>query len=303
MASTRDPAGLTAQEGLIRLAGVETRWLELEGEGPPLLLLHGYADSADTWRPLLERLADRGRAACAIDLTGFGTASELDLGRPLLPQWDELVAASVGELSERNRGSEVFVVGNSLGGCLALRAAQHPELEVGGIVPIAPAGLHMARWFPIIEGERLIRMLRFAPVPVPEVIVREIVGRVYRTLAFGNPRGADPAVVSAFARHLPSVERTTAVLEVGRRLLPELESPYDLKRIDCPLLMIWGERDRMVYTAGAERVLRAVDYSDIEVIPDCGHCPQVEVPDKLAELLLAFPDSVESTEAEQAANG
>jgi pimeloyl-ACP methyl ester carboxylesterase len=83
------------------------------------------------------------------------------------------------------------------------------------------------------------------------------------------------------------------VLEIGRRLLPELEQPFDLSRIDCPLLLIWGERDRMVYTDGAERVLRAVDYSDIEIIPDCGHCPQVERPDRLEELLLAFPDNLE----------
>ena len=84
-----------------------------------------------------------------------------------------------------------------------------------------------------------------------------------------------------------------AVLDVGRRLLPELEDPFDLKAIDCPLLLVWGERDKMVYTAGAERVLRTVDYSDIEVIPNCGHCPQVEVPDRLAELLEAFPESLE----------
>ena len=87
------------------------------------------------------------------------------------------------------------------------------------------------------------------------------------------------------------------MLETGRRLLPELERPFDLERIDCPLLLIWGERDRMVYTTGAERVLRTVDYSDIEVIPDCGHCPQVEVPDLLAELLLGFPGNLESATA------
>ena len=83
------------------------------------------------------------------------------------------------------------------------------------------------------------------------------------------------------------------VLDTGRRLLPELGDPFELDRIDCPLLLIWGERDRMVFTTGAERVLRTVDYSDIEVIPDCGHCPQVEVPDLLAELLLGFPDNLE----------
>ncbi len=46
----------------------------------------------------------------------------------------------------------------------------------------------------------------------------------------------------------------------------------------------------MVYTDGAERVLRIVDYSDIEIIDDCGHCPQVEVPEMLAEMLLQFPE-------------
>ena len=266
--------------------------LELDGDGDPVLLLHGYADSADTWRPLLKRLGERGRTATAIDLTGFGTAADLDPGKELLPQWDRLVAAAITDVSQRNGGDEVTVVGNSLGGCLAMRAAEDPELPIAGVVPIAPAGLHMASWFPIIEGERLLRLLRLSPLPVPEVVVREVVGRVYRALAYHNVAGADAEVISSFARHIRSVERGVAILDVGRRLLPELESPFDLKAIDCPLLLVWGERDRMVYTAGAERVLRTVDYSDIEVIPDCGHCPQVEVPDLLAELLEAFPESL-----------
>ncbi len=83
------------------------------------------------------------------------------------------------------------------------------------------------------------------------------------------------------------------ILDIGRRLIPELNDPFELKQIDCPLLLIWGERDRMVFTTGAEQVLRTVDYSDIEVIPDCGHCPQLEVPDLLADLLLGFPDNLE----------
>ena len=293
MQPTRTPRRSTVQERQADLGGTETRALDLEGEGPPLLLLHGYADSADTWRPLFERLAGQGRAASAIDLTGFGTASPLDLGQPLLPQWDGLVAAAVIELSERHGGAEVYVVGNSLGGCLSLRAAEHPQLPIGGIVPIAPAGLHMARWFPVIESERLIRLLRLSPLPVPEAVVREIVSRVYRTLAFDDPRGANPDVVASFSRHIGTIDRSMAVLDVGRRLLPELVDPFDLKAIDCPLLLVWGERDKMVYTAGAERVLRTVDYSDIEVIPNCGHCPQVEVPDRLAQLLEAFPESLE----------
>lgn len=281
----------TLIEGRKRIAGVQTRALSVEGEGPPALLLHGYADSADTWRALLERFAAAGRAATAIDLRGFGAAEPLDPLESLLPQWDAMVDEVVHELDGGGEG--VLVVGNSLGGCLALRAAERDALPVAGIVPIAPAGLHMASWFSAIESEWLVRLLRLAPVPVPNGIVRPIVGRVYRTLAFADPAAADPAVVAAFSGHLASFARSMGVLDTGRRLLPELSDPFELGKIDCPLLLIWGERDRMVFTTGAERVLRTVDYSDIEVIPGCGHCPQVEDPDRLADLLLGFPGNLE----------
>ena len=290
MEPTLRPQPKNAAEEEVELAGVGTRILSVEGRGTPLLLLHGYADSADTWRPVIERLGEAGRAATAVDLTGFGRADPLAPEGDLLPQWDAVVAAA-GELTlERTGSAELIVAGNSLGGCLSMRAAERRELPIAGIVPIAPAGLHMARWFPIIEGERLIRLIRHSPVPVPEVVVREIVGRVYRALAFHDPRSADAAVVSSFAKHIGTFERSMGVLDVGRRLLPELERPFDLKAIDCPLLLVWGERDRMVFTDGAERVLRTVDYSDIEILPDCGHCPQVEVPDRMTELLLEFPE-------------
>lgn len=275
-----------------QLAGVETRVLAVAGEGPPLLLLHGYADSADTWRALLERFAAAGRAATAIDLRGFGAAGPLDPAELLLPQWDAMVDAALRELGEGHDGT-AYVVGNSLGGALALRAAERDDLPVAGIVPIAPAGLHMAGWFSAIEREWLVRILRLSPVPVPDRIVKPIVGRVYRSLAFADPGTADPGVVESFAGHLASFAQSMGVLDTGRRLLPELNDPFELRRIDCPLLLVWGERDRMVFTTGAERVLRTVDYSDIEVIPDCGHCPQVEVPDLLAELLLGFPANLE----------
>lgn len=290
---TRRSMKSSVVERRAELGEIETRVLELDGDGPPVLLLHGFADSADTWRPLLRRLGVAGRAAAALDLTGFGTASELDPAAALLPQWDRLVAAAISDLSARHEGADVVVVGNSLGGALSLRAAQDATLPIEGIVPIAPAGLEMARWFPIIESERLIRLLRLSPLPVPEVLVRQIVSRVYRNLAFHDVAGADLDVVASFAKHIGTLERGMGVLDIGRRLLPELVDPFCLEAIDCPLLLVWGERDRMVYTGGAERVLRTVDYSDIDVLPNCGHCPQVEVPDRMAELILAFPESLE----------
>jgi pimeloyl-ACP methyl ester carboxylesterase len=57
-------------EHRMEFAGYGTRVLELEGSGPPVLMFHGYADSADTWRLTLAQLARRGQRAVAVDLPG-----------------------------------------------------------------------------------------------------------------------------------------------------------------------------------------------------------------------------------------
>src|SRR6185295_8337803 len=93
----------------MEVGGVATRALELEGDGPGLILLHGWGDSADTWRPLLARLARLGRRAIAVDMPGFGAATELGPGA-MLPQLDAFAAALVRRWGDA-RG--VVVVGNS----------------------------------------------------------------------------------------------------------------------------------------------------------------------------------------------
>ncbi len=283
----------TIREQRIELGGFATRALVIDpigGDGgDPLLLLHGWSDSADTWRPLLNRLSRLGRKAVALDLPGFGQADRLDRERDVLPQIDRFVAAAVALESERSEGGDVVVVGNSLGGCAAMRAAENPELPIGGIVPVAPAGLDMAGWFGIIEGAPLLRLVLRAPVPLPEMVVRGAVGRVYSSLAYARPRDVDPAVVSGFTRQFRSRRDVVRLLATGRRLLPEIRDPFRLERIDCAVLLVWGDQDRMVYASGAERVLREVAGSRLEVVERCGHCPQVEATERMAELLTEFP--------------
>ena len=54
------------------------------------------------------------------------------------------------------------------------------------------------------------------------------------------------------------------------------------------MLLVWGDRDRLVFHRGAERVLDVVPDSRLELLSGIGHCPQVEAPDRLTELLLEF---------------
>src|SRR3954469_855637 len=100
-------------EHRMAVAGFGHRVLELEGNGPPLVLFHGWADSADTWRRLLAELGRRDRRAIAVDLPGFGTADRLQDERSVMEQLDEF-AREVAEYA-REAGAPV-VAGNSLGG-------------------------------------------------------------------------------------------------------------------------------------------------------------------------------------------
>jgi pimeloyl-ACP methyl ester carboxylesterase len=277
-------------EHRLEVAGSRTRALELEGDGPGILLLHGWGDSADTWRPLLDELGRAERRALAVDLPGFGRASKLAPG-PILPQLDAFATALVQDWTA---GAPIVVAGNSLGGAVALRLAEHgDELPLAGVVPVAPAGLEMPAWFDLVERDPIVRRLLQIPIPVPAALFRSLVGGAYRQLAFSRPGVAQRQVVDAFAAHHASRAGVAALLDNGRRLIPELAAaPFDLTAIDCPVLLVWGTRDRMVPHSGARVVLDALPGTKVELIEGCGHCPQLEATARLLELLIGFPEPV-----------
>ena len=269
----------------LTFAGYSTRVLELEGDGPPLVFFHGFSDSADTWRATMANLGRLDRRAVAVDMPGFGKTSQLKPGK-VLPQLDRFGEA-VARYAAPDGGA--IVVGNSLGGCLALRLGERDELGLEGIVPVAPAGLDMARWLRIIEAHPLIQGILKSPVPVPESVLRPAVAEVYKRVAFHRPRSVDAKAIRSFTSHFADPRDVARYLATGRSLMPELKNPFNLDRIRCPVLVVWGERDRMVLSKGAQRVLDAVPGARLELLTECGHCPQVECPDRFTDLLLEFP--------------
>jgi pimeloyl-ACP methyl ester carboxylesterase len=273
-------------EHRVQIAGHMTRALEVAGDGPGIVLLHGWSDSADTWRPLLAELAARGRRAIAVDLPGFGDATPLQPGA-VLPQLD----AFATEVALSWAGTDPIVVaGASLGGCLALRLAEHPgELRLVGVVPVAPDGLELPSWFDPIEEDPMVRRLLSIPVPVPGEILRRGQSAAYRQLALRHPTETQKAVVDAFRRDGETRADVAALLESGRALAPELSSaPFDLIGIRCPVLLVWGAHDRMVPHTDARMALDALPTTQVELIEDAGPHPQLDATRRLAELLLPF---------------
>src|SRR3954452_22135929 len=273
-------------EHRIQVAGHTTRALEVDGGSPGIVLLHGWSDSADTWRPLLAQLGARGRRAIAVDLPGFGEATRLRDGA-VLPQLDAFAA----DLVESWAGKEpVVVAGTSLGGCVALRLAEHPgNVRLAGVVPVAPDGLELPSWFDPIEEDPIVRRLLSIPVPVPGALVRRARLSAYRQLTFHDPSETQRAVVDAFSQNGETRADVAALLESGRRLAPELSTaPFDLIGIRCPVLLVWGARDRMLPHTDARMALDSLPTTQVQLIEGAGHHPQLEATGRLLELLLPF---------------
>ena len=257
----------------------------MDGDGPAILLMHGFTDSADTWRPVLTELAAVGRRAVAVDLPGHGHAAPL--GRPAFAELDAFTDAFVAAHAD---GAAPVLAGNSLGGLFALRAAARGD-TVSAVAGLDPAGLAhtlrlqvvaaLATWFDPWLGP-------LDRVPVPAGVVRRGTTTLHRRLTEGQ---GDPELAAYYTGHVHGLRDVArwlgdlAALSTGDR-----QHPLALADIDCPVLLIWGRRDRIADIRGADRLLAVVPNSRLAVV-DAGHCPQIQLPHQVARLLADLPES------------
>jgi pimeloyl-ACP methyl ester carboxylesterase len=263
--------GLTERFRTVR--GVRVRVYE-GGDGPPLLLLHGFGGAAWNFTGLAPLLA--GRRLVIPDLPGHGGSE------PLPAVSMSALADAVAELLP----GPLPVLGHSMGGVVALRLAERrPEL-VTGLVLAAPAG--------IASSTRASEVsLALAGLVQPARIAGRHVERIARSrhlrrLVFGPSEVANPDALSERAVHgfLRAPRLHTDALGAGLALAHD--DPREcVERVRCPGLVLFGARDRQVpIEDGFEyaRLLRA----PLRLIADCGHLLIGERPDVCARAVLDF---------------
>ncbi|WP_089301673.1 alpha/beta hydrolase [Haloechinothrix alba] len=304
-----DQSGIRA--GYQRFAGIRTRTLEVgagpaaperprhgllrkarAGSGRPhrprFVLLHGYCDSADTWRGVLRGLAAAGHSAIAVDLPGFGEADDLRPGQ-ILPQHDAFLRSVIVEQAVQG---DVVLIGNSLGGTVSLRAAHDHSLPIAGVVSIAAPGLADSLLVRTVARNPLpLRLYASLPVPVPSAVVRTVANAVIPRLLYADPSEADSAETDRFAELVSDYARTKLRLEQARQLVSEIDNAYQLDKIRAPLLAVGCGKDRLVSTAAAKRLHTLVPHSRMLVKQEWGHCPQLDAPAELAQLIAFFAAS------------
>ncbi|MBJ8345732.1 alpha/beta fold hydrolase [Antrihabitans sp. YC2-6] len=263
--------------------GVHTRELSVAGDGPPIVLFHGFADSADTWRPMLERLEQAGRAAVAVDLPGFGAADARTAG-PLLPQFDGFADAVVAV------HRPAVLVGNSLGSATAVRTAtRHGRDTVCALFTIDdPIGARhrLARSARRSDYRRLFDVVGVLPIPraVLAVVVREALRRVL----YGPGLAADPDVLAKWVAAAPSMATISALGRDAIRYARETEGGHRRPSIECPVFILHGAKDRIIPVDSSRVLHEAVPGSELVVLPRSGHCPQLDDPAQVTGLLLDF---------------
>lgn len=278
MPSWAEAIGLEHRSILVH--GIRTHYLAA-GEGPPVVLIHGVGSSVVAWRENIVPLAERFRVF-AIDLPGHG-----DSDKPRMDYSLRAASQYMTGLLDALGLERAHVVGESLGGLIALRfALDHPE-RVARSVGVGPAGL----------GRDLAWIIRWISVPiVGEVIVHPTSSRVKHLLkrVMHRSQPTDQELVREVyrARASPGAERALikmvrwGVTPFGLRrralLLPELP------RLKPPLLLVWGANDSISPVRHAYRAQRLAPSVRLVVFPECGHWVQMERAAEFNRLVMDF---------------
>ena len=272
-----------------RIRGARLHWISA-GRGEPVVLIHGLGNNCLVWRRVIPTLA-RVRRVIVPDLPGFGHSEPARGGGPQLLAY----IATVSELIEKHaRGRPVVLVGNSIGGAVALRIAlDRPEL-VDRLVLVDPAGVGkgIPEWWQLIRIYPVLRVVASPALAVtPRSMLRRVIGLAYRTMAFADPAAVSDLTVRSLANRIDTGEKLLRFLAIARDVIDSFEGEVQAHEheLACPVLVIWGREDRLVPLHDALALLERIEHAELRIVDGAGHLPHLERP---REFLAALSDAV-----------
>jgi pimeloyl-ACP methyl ester carboxylesterase len=248
----------------------------------PLVLLHGFMDTARTWELVLPAL-ERSHTVLAPNLSGHAGGPRFEPERGIAGVLDTIEAV----MDEAGFGT-AHVAGNSFGGYLALQLAARGRAR--SVVALAPAG----GW---AEGDDSYKeTLRFFPELQQQV--KQVAPHVDRYLQTPEGKRRATLFTTVNYEHIPAellAHQTRAVADCeGTVPMTEyaMREGYDLdaEKIACPVRMVWGTEDKLLPwpTAAVRYREDWLPNADYVVLDDVGHSPQLDVPLETAQLILGF---------------
>ncbi|KAJ0252277.1 hypothetical protein HA466_0130920 [Hirschfeldia incana] len=272
----------------------------VQGEGLPLVLIHGFGASVFHWRYNIPELAKKYKVY-ALDLLGFGWSDKALIEYDAMV-WTDQVIDFIKEIVKEPS----VVVGNSLGGFTALSVAVGLPEQVTGVALLNSAGQFASESRKREDEAEETVLSKFIVKPLKEVFQRVVLGflfwqakqpsRIESVLksVYINAANVDDYLVESISK--PATDPNAG--EVYYRLMTRFltnQSRYTLdsvlSKMTCPLLLLWGDLDPWVGPAKAEKIKAFYSNSSL-VHLQAGHCPHDEVPEAVNVALLDWLSNV-----------
>jgi pimeloyl-ACP methyl ester carboxylesterase len=260
---TRATHTLTLDRGTVDVT------VELHGEqGRPFLLLHGGGGPA-TVTPFAALLAERHPARVFTPLhPGFGGTTRPDWLTDV-PTLARLYAELLDTLDLR----DVAVVGNSIGGWIAAELAALGGDRISSVTLVNAVGM-------AVPGHPVADTFSLTPVELSR-------------LSFHDPSKFrfDPSALSEEQRAIGAANQAALRVYAGPHLMADPTLPERLAAIDRPVLVAWGESDKVVDADYGRAYAEAVPGAEFRLLEGTGHMPQTETPEQLLPVVTEFAET------------
>ena len=277
----------------ITVDGRRTRYRML-GSGSPVLLLHGIGRSLEDWSEVEADFAV-GHTVYALDLAGYGE-SEAVVGRTKLPALAHAALAFLDAVGVAPT-EPVAVVGNSLGGAVALQLAALAPQRVAALVLVDPAGFGKEVTVALrildvpIVGRRLARPSRKNALMETQGIFRDQSFVTEERIALALKLAQRPGGTKVLRDTASSLGTFRGVKKGWRTRLLAQVAPLGI-----PTLVVWGDKDRILPATHLDEARRVFPHAEWHLFEQTGHMPQLEKPREFAELAAEFVNRVTSKE-------
>ena len=261
---------------VIEVGGLKIAF-ELQGTGPPLVLLHGFVGNSREWRKSIDTLSDE-YTVVAWDAPGAGRSTDPPESFRLSDYADCLA-----EFIDALGLTRPHIAGLSFGGALALELyGRHPTVPASLVLASAYAGWAGSLTIEVTE-QRLQTTLRAADAP-SEYRVQLMIPEMFSS-------SPPPESVEAFRGIM--LEIHPAGLRAMARSLAEANLRDVLPRISVPTLLLYGDEDSRAPQAVAENIHARIRASRLVVMPGVGHMSSVEAPERFNAEVRSFLNSTE----------
>ncbi|MEC8022779.1 MAG: alpha/beta hydrolase [Myxococcota bacterium] len=254
---------------ILTAAGEYAYVVDTGGSGVPVVLLHGIMVSSWSWRHVIEALPPDHRTI-AICLRGFGWSD-----KPVGPYNVTILSRFILSVLDSLGIDRCHLVGNSLGGSIAMRIAiDHPE-RVSTLILAAPAAVELKHVAWLLQ----VQHHRFAPV-YQVFGTRRTYRRFLQIMAYGG-RTVSEETMDFFMAPLSCGRTVRAAAMVSRTLAYDAQHLlYNAPRIRQPTLLCWGNRDLLLPLRFSNQLRARLGNAAFKLYRGVGHCPMEECPDE-----------------------